>query len=128
MTPAPPPGLVCAGAVNTGLTIPGAAASLADHGPLSAGWSLRRGEESTPAGHPALLLRLRLAPGSRMLDPGGGLLPLVGGEAAHRRQRTVLCPRSDAGNPGSAPHNAHVSQRFSLTCWLTSQAQWELGF
>ena len=63
-----------------------------------------------------------------MLDLGGGLLPLVGQGAARGRQRTVLCPRSDAENPGSAPHNAHVSQRFSLTRWLTSQAQWESGF
>lgn len=40
VTPAPPPGLVCAVAAGAGLTVPGAA-SPADCGPLSAVWSLR---------------------------------------------------------------------------------------
>lgn len=40
VTPAPPPGLVCAVAAGAGLTVPGAA-SPADRGPLSAVWSLR---------------------------------------------------------------------------------------
>lgn len=110
VTPAPPPGLVCAGAAGAGLTVPGAA-SPADRGPLSAVWSLRRGEESTLAGHSTLFLRLCPAPGSGMLDPGGGLLSPGRGAGARAVKDSPLpsqrCWESRLCSP-PCPHESEV--------------------
>ena len=85
--------------------------SPADRGPLSAVWSLRRGEESTLAGHSTLFLRLCPAPGSGMLDPGGGLLSPGRGAGARAVKDSPLpsqrCWESRLCSP-PCPHESEV--------------------